>query len=53
MTIPGFRKGKAPRQLIDARFGRGPVLEQVVNDMLPVKYEEAMKRKRHQPNRSA
>ena len=43
VTIPGFRKGKAPRQLIDARFGRGPVLEQVVNDMLPVKYEEAMK----------
>ena len=43
VSIPGFRKGKAPRQLIDARFGRGPVLEQVVNDMLPVKYEQAMK----------
>ena len=41
VTIPGFRKGKAPRQLIDARFGRGPVLEQVVNDMLPKKYEQA------------
>ena len=32
ISVPGFRKGKAPRKLIDARFGRGPVLEQVVND---------------------
>ena len=43
VQIPGFRKGKAPRQLIDARFGRGPILEQVVNDMLPSRYEQAVK----------
>ncbi|MBP3088135.1 trigger factor [Corynebacterium sp. sy017] len=42
ITIPGFRKGKAPRQLIDARVGRGPVLEQVVNDMLPSRYQQAV-----------
>lgn len=42
VSIPGFRKGKAPRQLIDARFGRGPILEQVVNDMLPSCYEQAV-----------
>ncbi|MCP1386907.1 trigger factor [Corynebacterium sp. TA-R-1] len=42
VTIPGFRRGKAPRQLIDARFGRGPILEQVVNDMLPTRYEAAL-----------
>ncbi|QNE90043.1 trigger factor [Corynebacterium incognita] len=42
VSIPGFRKGKAPRQLIDARFGRGPILEQVVNDMLPTRYEQAL-----------
>ena len=42
VSIPGFRKGKAPRQLIDARFGRGPILEQVVNDMLPTRYEQAI-----------
>lgn len=41
VTIPGFRRGKAPRKLIDARFGRGPILEQVVNDMLPSRYEQA------------
>ncbi|MCT1683296.1 trigger factor [Corynebacterium appendicis] len=42
VNIPGFRRGKAPRQLIDARFGRGPILEQVVNDMLPTRYETAV-----------
>lgn len=41
INIPGFRRGKAPRQLIDARIGRGPVLEQVVNDMLPTRYQQA------------
>ncbi|GAB2512013.1 Trigger factor [Corynebacterium atrinae] len=41
VTLPGFRKGKAPRQLIDARYGRGPILEQVVNDMLPSRYQAA------------
>ena len=42
VNIPGFRRGKAPRQLIDARFGRGPILEQVVNDMLPSRYDRAL-----------
>ena len=43
VSIPGFRKGKAPAKLIEARFGRGPILEQVVNDMLPSRYEQAVK----------
>lgn len=42
VNIPGFRRGKAPRQLIDARFGRGVVLEQVVNDILPSRYQQAI-----------
>ena len=27
ITVPGFRKGKVPPQVIDQRVGRGPVLE--------------------------
>lgn len=42
ITIPGFRRGKAPRQLIDARIGRGAVLEQVINDMLPTRYQQVV-----------
>ncbi|AKE40886.1 trigger factor Tig [Corynebacterium kutscheri] len=43
VNIPGFRRGKAPRQLIEARFGRNVVMEQVVNDGLGARYEEALR----------
>lgn len=41
VSVPGFRKGKVPRQIIDARFGRGVVIEQVLNDMLRSRIQEA------------
>ena len=41
VSIPGFRPGKAPAKLIEARIGRGTVLEQVVNDMIPNRYSMA------------
>ncbi len=42
VTIPGFRKGKVPPRVIDQRFGRGVVLEEAVNEALPVFYGEAV-----------
>ncbi|WP_405132787.1 trigger factor [Nocardia sp. NBC_01388] len=42
IKIPGFRPGKAPAKLIEARVGRGAVLEQVVNDVLPKRYSDAV-----------
>ncbi|MGV0736953.1 trigger factor [Mycobacterium syngnathidarum] len=42
VRLPGFRPGKAPRKLLEARVGRGAVLEQVVNDALPTRYSEAV-----------
>ncbi len=42
IRIPGFRPGKAPAKLIEARVGRQSILEQVVNDALPNKYSEAI-----------
>lgn len=42
VRIPGFRPGKAPAKLIEARVGRDAVLAQVVNDALPAKYGEAI-----------
>ncbi|MEV6430292.1 trigger factor [Nocardia sp. NPDC051463] len=42
VRIPGFRPGKAPAKLIEARVGRGAILEQVVNDVLPGRYSEAV-----------
>ena len=42
VRLPGFRPGKAPAKLLEARIGRGAVLEQVVNDALPSRYTEAV-----------
>ncbi|WP_440713575.1 trigger factor [Gordonia sp. FQ] len=42
IRIPGFRPGKAPAKIIEARVGREAILEQVVNDALPAKYSEAL-----------
>ena len=35
VSIPGFRKGHVPDKLIDARVGRGVVISEAVNAMLP------------------
>lgn len=42
IRIPGFRPGKAPAKLIEARVGRDSILAQVVNDVLPAKYSQAV-----------
>lgn len=42
VRLPGFRPGKAPRKLLEARVGRAAVLEQVVNDALPARYSQAV-----------
>ena len=41
VSIPGFRKGKVPRQLIDQRVGRGAVLDEAINNALPDFYTQA------------
>ena len=42
VTIPGFRKGKVPPMVIDQRFGRGAVLQEAINAVLPSAYEAAV-----------
>lgn len=42
VSIPGFRKGKVPARIIDQRFGRAAVIEQVVNEILPGHYSDAV-----------
>jgi trigger factor len=42
IRLPGFRPGKAPAKLLEARVGRVNVLNQVVNDALPAKYNDAL-----------
>lgn len=42
INVPGFRKGKVPSTVIDRQVGRGAVLDEAINDVLPKKYVEAL-----------
>ena len=49
VRLPGFRPGKAPARLLEARFGREAMLDQVVNDALPARYGQAVAESEVQP----
>jgi len=42
VRVPGFRPGKVPARIIEARIGRDAVISEVVNGVVPVKYSEAV-----------
>ena len=43
IQLPGFRKGKAPRKMIEKMYGADVFLEEAVNELVPGAYEEACK----------
>lgn len=43
ITIPGFRKGKAPRSIIERMYGKGVFYDDAANNLLPDAYEAALK----------
>ena len=42
ITIPGFRKGKAPRKMIEQMYGKGIFLEDAANALIPEQYSKAL-----------
>ena len=42
-NIPGFRKGKAPRAILERYIGKERLLEDALNSLLPEAYEKAIK----------
>ena len=44
VEIPGFRKGKAPRRLLEQRFGEGVVAQQAMENALSDYYVEALEK---------
>ena len=42
INIPGFRKGKAPRAIIERMYGKGVFYEDAANELLPDAYEAAL-----------
>ena len=43
ISLPGFRKGKAPRAMIEKMYGTGVFYEDAANDLIPDAYETAAK----------
>ena len=43
ISIPGFRKGKAPRSIVEKMYGKEVFYEDAINELLPEAYEDAIK----------
>ncbi|MEG2000649.1 MAG: trigger factor family protein, partial [Evtepia sp.] len=43
ISVPGFRKGKAPRKVIEAQYGSGVFYQDAIEEIYPDACEEAIK----------
>ena len=48
-SIPGFRKGKAPRVIVERTLGKARLLEEAMDHIIPRAYQQALKEQEIEP----
>jgi trigger factor len=48
-NIPGFRKGKAPRSIVEQYVGKESIIEDALKHLVPQAYEQALKEQEIEP----
>jgi trigger factor len=48
-SIPGFRKGKAPRAVVERHLGKARLLDEAIDRLLPQAYDQALKEQEIEP----
>ncbi len=49
MNIPGFRRGKAPRSIVEKMYGKGVFYDDALNALIPDAFDEALKESGEKP----
>ena len=49
VSIPGFRKGKAPRVVLERHIGKGALMEEALEELIPRLYREAVESQKIEP----
>jgi len=49
INVPGFRRGKAPRKVVETVYGKGVFYEQAVNETYPEAYDKAIEEEGLEP----
>ena len=44
VSVPGFRKGKAPRDVLEHHIGKDALFQEALEQLVPNAYEEALER---------
>ena len=49
VSVPGFRKGKAPRDVLERHIGKDALFQEALEDLIPETYKEALEEQKIEP----